>query len=272
MRANMSRLKSLFETCHQDRRLALLPYLTVGYPSLPEMLDLAPALAEAGADALELGIPFSDPVADGPTIQRSTYQALRNGVSPELCLEAAGKLSGTISIPLLFMTYLNPILRYGAERFLNDARDAGVDGVIIPDLPADESAGVSELCAGRGMDLIQFVAPTSSDSRLEVISSQSRGFIYCVSLTGVTGARARLSQTLPQFLARVRQHSSLPRVVGFGISRPEHVGALQNIAEGAIVASGLIDVIDRAGKGHSVAEAMKYVASMKAQTRSDSPG
>lgn len=268
----MSSLSGLFEACKEDRRLALLPYLTVGYPSLQATLDLAPALAEAGADALELGIPFSDPVADGPTIQRSTYQSLQNGVTPETCLEVAGRLSAIISTPLLFMTYLNPILRYGAERFLNSARDAGVAGVIIPDLPADESTGVSELCSDRNMDLIQFVAPTSSESRLEVISRQSRGFIYCVSLTGVTGARARLSQTLPEFLARVRRHSSLPRVVGFGISRPEHVAALQDIAEGAIVASGLIDVIDRAGKGQSVVEAKNYVARMKTETKSDAAG
>ena len=268
----MSSLSALFAACKEDCRLALLPYLTVGYPSVQATLDLAPALTEAGADAFELGIPFSDPVADGPTIQRSTYQALQNGVTPETCLEVAGRLSATISTPLLFMTYLNPILRYGAERFLDDARDAGVVGVIIPDLPADESSGVLELCSGRNMDLIQFVAPTSSESRLEAISRQARGFIYCVSLTGVTGARARLSQTLPDFLARVRRHSSLPRVVGFGISRPEHVAALQHNAEGAIVASGLIDVIDRAGKGQSVGEAKNYIAKMKAKTKSDAAG
>lgn len=268
----MNRLSGLFETCKEERRLALLPYLTVGYPSIQMTVDLASALAEAGADALELGIPFSDPVADGPTIQRSTFQALQNGVTPETCLEVACKVSATISTPLLFMTYLNPILRFGTERFLSSARDAGVAGVIIPDLPADESIEVSELCGGRDMDLIQFVAPTSSDSRLEVISRQSRGFIYCVSLTGVTGARARLSQTLPEFLARVRRHSSLPRVVGFGISRPEHVAALQHVAEGAIVASGLIDVIDRAGKGQSVAEAKSYVTKMRAETKFDSAG
>ncbi len=267
MQDNMSRLSGVFEACKEDRRLALLPYLTVGYPSLQATLDLAPALAEAGADALELGIPFSDPVADGPTIQRSTYQALQSGVTPETCLEVAGRLRAAISTPLLFMTYLNPILRYGAERFLNDARDAGVDGLIVPDLPAEESEGVSGLCGDRNLDLIQFMAPTSSESRLEVISSQSSGFIYCVSLTGVTGARARLSQTLPEFLSRVRRHSSLPRVVGFGISRPEHVAALHDIAEGAIVASGLIDVIDRADKGKAMIEATRYVAKMKAMTK-----
>ncbi len=267
----MSRLKELFTQTQAGGRLALMPYLTIGYPSRQATLDLIPALAAAGADAFELGIPFSDPLADGPTIQRSTYQALQSGITPAACLEIAGQLRSKVAVPLLLMGYLNPILRYGPERFVGEARAAGVDGLIVADLPVDEAADLAGLCRANGLDLIQFAAPTSTDQRLGKIGKQASGFIYCVSLSGVTGARAMMSKSLPEFLARVRRHSQLPRAVGFGISRPEHVAALHSLAEGAIVGSALIDVIERAKTGQVVEAASRYIRELAAAAGQPAP-
>jgi tryptophan synthase alpha chain len=241
----VSRLQSTFARLRAEGRLALIAYLTVGYPRL----ELTPALvrtaAEAGADAIELGIPFSDPLADGRTIQAASQHALKNGVTVARALETAKAAREQTEIPLLFMTYLNPILAYGLERFCRAAHDAGIDGLIVPDLPASESGDLRQAAETSDLDLVFFVSPTSREPAIEAACQAASGFIYCIAVTGVTGARAQLDPALLPLIGTVRRHTSLPVVVGFGISRPEHLKALQGEADGVIVASALLDAIAR---------------------------
>ncbi len=243
----MSRIADVLSRRHKDGQVALIAFLTVGYPDVEATLRLVPALAAGGADMVELGVPFSDPLAEGPTIQRSSHHALQRGVTPGACLEVAKQLRERgVAIPLLLMGYYNPILAYGIDRFARDAAAAGVDGLILVDLPPEEAAGVQTACADRGLDLIYLLAPTSSDERIALVASRASGFIYCVSLTGVTGARGEIAPGLREFLARVRAHTSLPLAVGFGISRREHVRAVGELgADAAVIGSAIIDLIDR---------------------------
>jgi len=231
----------------QQRRLGLLAYLTVGYPDVAATLRLVPALAAGGADMVELGVPFSDPLADGATIQRASHHALQQGVTPAACLDVVQQLRQRgLAIPLLLMGYYNPILAYGIEDFARDAAAAGADGLITVDLPPEEAAGVQTACAGRGLDLIYLLAPTSSDERIALVAARASGFIYCVSLTGVTGARGQLPSGLAKFLARVQRYTALPLAVGFGISRPHQVQTLARLgAQAAVIGSAIIDLIDR---------------------------
>lgn len=241
----MSRIAATFDRLRQQQRLALIAYLTVGYPRIDDTPSLVEAAAQSGADAIELGIPFSDPLADGRTIQAASQQALRGGVTVARSLEAARAARRKTDVPLLFMTYLNPILAYGLERFCRAASDAGVDGVIVPDLPPAESADLRRAAAMSRIDVVFFVAPTSSEAGIVAACQAATGFIYCIAVTGVTGARAQLDPALLPLIETVRRHTQLPIVVGFGISRPEHLAALQGKADGVIVASALLDAIAR---------------------------
>ncbi len=242
----MSRIASTFGRLRSQRRLALIAYLTVGYPRLDVTPSLVQAAAESGADAIELGIPFSDPLADGRTIQAASQLALKGGMTVALALEAAGAARKTTDVPLLFMTYLNPILAFGLDRFCRAASQAGVDGLIVPDLPPIESADLRRAADACHVDLVFFVAPTSSEAGIVAACRAATGFIYCIAVTGVTGARAELDPALLPLIETVRRHTSLPIVVGFGISRPEHLEALAGKADGVIVASALLDAIARA--------------------------
>jgi len=262
----MERIKTTFECTHQQGRIALIPYLPVGYPDLETTLALAPALAEAGADLFELGVPYSDPQADGATIQRATHQALQNGVTPRICLETAAAIRRTVDVPLLLMSYYNPICRFGNVAFCQAAAEAGVDGLIVPDLPPEEASDLLAAADAHRLDLIFLVAPTSTEERLRIVASEARGFIYCVSLSGVTGARAQLSSGLADYLARVRRFSDLPLAVGFGISHPEHVHEVARHADGAIVASALIDRLDALAPEERVAGVAAYVRQLAAAT------
>src|SRR5258708_13996168 len=237
----MSRITEAFERTRREGRIALMPYLVVGYPTIDSSLGLASALADAGADIFELGVPYSDPLADGATIQRATQVALPNGVTPALCLEVASRIRQATAVPIAMMSYYNPIARYGDERFIKDAARAGVDGLLVPDLPPDESEDFRDCARRNGLDLSYFVAPTSTDERLRLVGQVTTGFVYCVSLAGVTGARTTLSEGLPTYLDRVRRFVEVPLAVGFGISRPEHVRLVAEHADGAIVPSALID-------------------------------
>lgn len=252
----MSRIASVFSR----RRKALIAYLTVGYPSLDETLELVPRLAQAGCDMVELGIPFSDPLADGATIQRASYQALQQGVTPGSCLEVAARLRHTMDIPLLFMTYYNPILSYGLEDFCHQSFDAGVDGLIVPDLPPEEGGDLEETTAGHGLDLVYLLAPTSSEQRIDLVARHSRGFIYLVSLTGVTGARNSLPQDLEAFVRRVRQRASQPLCVGFGIASAEQARRVCQVADGAIVGSRIIQLLE---SENGRAAAIEFVRSLR---------
>lgn len=237
----MSRIAETFARLRAARRVALMPYLTVGFPERSSTLDLVPALEAAGADLFELGVPFSDPLADGATIQRATQRALENGVTLPFCLETvAGLRERGVRAPLLLMGYFNPLLRYGLPRACADLAAAGGDGWIIPDLPPEEAAGLHQAALAHDLDLIMFVAPTTPDARIAAIAQMARGFLYCVSLTGITGARQTMAADLSAFLARVRRCSDLPLVVGFGISSAAHVAQVAALADGAIVGSALL--------------------------------
>ena len=239
----MSRIAATFARLGTQHRLALIAYLTVGYPRLDVTPSLVEAAAESGADAIELGIPFSDPLADGRTIQAASQQALKGGMTVARALEAARAARKKTDVPLLFMTYLNPILAFGLERFCRAASEAGVDGLIVPDLPPTESADLRRAADASQIDLVFFVAPTSSEAGIAAACRAATGFIYCIAVTGVTGARAELDPALLPLIETARRHTRLPIVVGFGISRAEHLKALTGKADGVIVASALLDAI-----------------------------
>ena len=237
----MSRITSVFK---QAGHTALIPYITVGYPSIEATLKAVPLLASSGCDIIELGIPFSDPLADGVTIQKASFQALQSGVTPKVCLEVARQLSSEVDIPLVFMTYFNPIFSYGLEQFCRDCADSGIDGLIIPDVPPEEGAKLEASCQKRGLDLIYLLAPTSTEERIRLVAERSQGFIYLVSLTGVTGARNNLPTSLEAFVSKVSKAATQPLCVGFGISTAEQAGQVAGIADGVIVGSRIIQLME----------------------------
>jgi tryptophan synthase alpha chain len=236
-----------FEQARGEQRAALMPYYTLGYPTLASSQAIIEAVASAGADLVELGVPFSDPLADGPTIQRSTQTALENGANVAACLELAGRLrQGGVTQPLLLMGYYNPILAYGIERYCAEAARAGVAGFIVPDLPPEEAGELEAACQRHALALIFMLSPNSTPERIATVAARTHGFIYLVSLTGVTGARQALPDNLQEFIARVRQQARIPLAVGFGISDPEQARQVGNLADGVIVGSALINAVDRA--------------------------
>jgi len=244
--------------------VGLAAYITAGYPQLDSTPALVRALVEGGADFVELGVPFSDPLADGATIQRSSFQALENGVNLEHCLGVAASLrQDGVKVPLIFMGYYNPFLRYGLGRLAQACQEAGVDGLIVPDLPPEEAEELAGHCRASSMDLIFMLAPTSTEDRIARVCQMASGFVYCVSLTGVTGVRSRLSPTVAPFLARVRRHTNLPLAVGFGISTRGQVEEVSRLAEAAVVGSALIDLIDRTPPERRSAELAGFVRNLK---------
>lgn len=251
---------------------ALVPFVTVGYPDLETSEAIAEAIVESGADMLELGIPFSDPLADGPTIQKASFRALEHDVDVSVALGVLRRLrSRGVDAPLIFMGYLNPFIRYGFDRFIEEAADAGLDGVIVPDLPADEAAPFKTLCDQYGIYMIPLLAPTSSDRRIAQACKAANGFIYCVSLTGVTGARGELASGLSKLVGRIRCHTDLPVLVGFGVSSPEHVEAIGRYADGVVVASALIDAIDKSPEERVIQTVRGFVEGMKSAGAQEKP-
>jgi tryptophan synthase alpha chain len=242
----MSRMANVFG---KTKRKALIPYVTVGYPTIEATLEVVPLLAKNGADIVELGIPFSDPLADGVTIQRSSYSALQKGVNTNICLGVAKRLRNKVDIPLVFMTYYNPVFHYGLEEFCKAGKDSGIDGLIIPDLPPQEGADLEAVTKKQDLDLIYLLAPTSPEERIRLVGKRSRGFIYLVSVTGVTGARDRLPADLEAFVARVRKTARQPLCVGFGISTPQQAKQVAAIADGVIVGSRIIQLMEDGDMG-----------------------
>jgi len=258
----LSRIGALFGNDHA----ALMPYFPLGFPDAPTSLDVIVAMSEAGADAFEIGLSFSDPLADGPVIQRATQIALENGITTTKCLEMIAALrSRGVRQPFLLMGYYNPIFAYGLDRFVSDAAAAGADGFIVPDLPPEEAGDLDRLCRERNLGLIYFLAPTSTDARLKLVAERARGFIYLVSLTGVTGARTKLSDGLGSFIDRVRKTTATPLAIGFGVSTPEQAGEVSCMADGVIVGSRLVQIVDRAADKPQAAA--QFIRELKAGMR-----
>lgn len=260
----MSRVSAAFERVRAEGRAALMPYLTIGYPEKESAQVLVPALVEGGADLIELGIPFSDPLADGATIQASTQQALANGVTLRYCLETVrGLREQGIETPLALMGYYNPIYQMGLARFAAAAREAGADAVIVPDLPPEEAGPLDEALREQGLEYIYFLAPTSDAARLKLVAERARGFIYLVSLMGVTGAREALPPELPDFIQRVRAATggAVPLAVGFGIGTPDAARVVGALADGVIVGSALIKRV--AEPATAEAEARAFVGALR---------
>jgi tryptophan synthase alpha chain len=263
-----SRIAAAFERTRAEGRAALMPFITAGYPTLQRSAELLDALVAGGADLIEIGVPFSDPLADGATIQASSQRALEHGVTLRDALDLArGLRERGATTPVLLMGYTNPFYQYGLDRLGREAAEAGVDGFIIPDLPADESDEFREPLRAHGRDLIFLVAPTSTDRRLEDVAQRASGFIYCVSLTGVTGARNALPTDLTTYIGRVRAKTDLPLAIGFGISTPAQVAEASRLMDGVVVASALLNHIDRLPDAEQVAGAERFVRELAAATR-----
>ena len=241
----MNRIEKKFGELALEDETAFIPYITAGDPSLEATEALVERLAESGADMIELGVPYSDPLADGPTIQQASQRALQAGTDLDGIFNLVARLREKTEIPLILMGYYNSFYKYGFERIVAKAEEVGVDGLIIPDLPPEESEKLEELKEGEEGELatIFLLASTSDTGRIKLINQASRGFIYCVSLTGVTGARSELAPNLTEFLTRVRNYSELPLAVGFGISTPEQAAQVAKHAEGVVVGSAIIDRI-----------------------------
>jgi len=244
----VNRLERQLGAARSGGRRSLIVYLCAGDPDLAATERLVPALAEAGADVVELGVPFSDPLADGPTIQAASERALRSGTTLPGILELVTRLRRQgCEVPLVLMGYMNPIVRMGVEAFVGRSAEAGVDGFIVPDLPLEEAGALGEAAAARDVSLVLLAAPTTPPDRLRRIGARTRGFLYFVSLTGVTGARATLPADLPARLDAARAASTAPVAVGFGISTPEQARALAEHADGVVVGSALVAEIARSG-------------------------
>ena len=254
------RIARAFARSREEHRLALVVYLTVGYPDRAATASLAQSAVDAGADIIELGVPFSDPLADGTTVQRASDAALRNGVTLDDCIRDGATLARERDVPVLLMGYTNPFFQRGYGRLARELADAGIAGVIVPDMPSEESAELDATFRPAGLARIDLYAPTTPEERLAALLPRASGFVYCVSLTGVTGARAALGAEVGDLVARVRRHTTLPVAVGFGISAPEHVRALRGIADGVVVGSAAIEAVTRGG-----ADALRvFVASLRA--------
>ena len=260
----MSRISSVFKGLAERGQKALIAYVMAGDPSLDRTEEIVLALEEAGADLIELGIPFSDPVADGPTIQKASERALKGKTSLQQVLQRVGHLRGRTDIPLILMSYLNPILKMGISWFLEVAKVSQVDGVIVPDLPVEEGEAYVEEFRRAGIDLIFLAAPTTGPVRLKKIARLSSGFLYYVSLTGITGAALKEISDVQKRLATIKKIAPIPVAAGFGVSTPEEARALGKGADGVIVGSAIVKVIERYGESPElISHLQKYVGSLK---------
>ncbi len=272
----MTRIDKMFKKLRARNETALIPFITAGDPDIETSESLILEMASQGADLIELGMPFSDPLADGPTIQAASHRALLGGVNPQKVLDLVKRGRENTDVPLVLMGYYNPVLQYGLDRFASDASAAGVDGTIIPDLPLEEAEGWMKAAKKHGIDNIFLVAPNTPDERIKKIGKATRGFLYYVSVTGITGARKALPSELRDGLEKTKGLVKCPVAVGFGISKPEQVAMLSEHADGIIVGSAIVRIIQantvqqdnriKAGPG-LVKEVGKFVRSLKGATR-----
>jgi tryptophan synthase alpha chain len=255
-------LSSAFAAAGSEGRAALIPYVTSGHPSPDATAEVLRMLAEEGSDVIELGVPFSDPLADGPTIQRSSFEAIARGVDLRWTLDALARFRAAHDTPVVLFTYLNPVLRHGVDRFLADAAAAGAQGVLLTDLPVGSDPALEDAFAASPLDLIRLVAPTTRPERAREIARASRGFLYYVSRTGVTGARAELAAGLEREVAGLRAVTDVPVAVGFGISTPEQAAEVARVADGVVVGSALVETLGTGG----VEAARRFVADLRRAT------
>lgn len=252
-------IDNAFEITKSQKRAAFMPYFPIGYPDYATSLDVIQSFAESGADVIEIGIPFSDPIADGPTIQAASQIALQNGITLSHCIQAVRELRERgVTTPLVFMGYFNPFMAYGLEKLIADVKSAGVDGFIVPDLPADEADNFQPLIEEAQLGIAHFLAPTSSPERIRLTAEKARGFIYLAAITGITGSNALLPQNLLKKIAEIRLVASKPIGVGFGIKTPDHAREVGKIADGIFVGTALV----KAG-GESVEAAYTLAQSLR---------
>lgn len=263
----MSRIAATFERLRDERRTGLVTYTTAGDPDLARSGDVLVALDRAGADVLEVGVPFSDPLADGPVIQRAAERALAAGTTLSGVLELIGRVRPLVRAPIVLFTYANPVVRLGWEAFARRAADAGVDGALVLDLPLEESAPLRGSLDAAGLDTIFLLSPTTTAARIREAGRVGRGFLYGISRLGVTGARDAVAEGARELAERVRRETSLPLAIGFGLSRPEHVAEVGRWADAAVVGSALVDVVARHGVAPELADRVEaYVRWLKGQT------
>jgi tryptophan synthase alpha chain len=265
----MTRIKTAFDKMKHDRRKGFIPYVTAGDPSLEVTEQLILEMERNGADIIELGVPFSDPVADGPVIQRASERALANKVTIRDCLDLVRRVRTRSEIPIVLFTYLNPLLSLGSEELGKELATAGVDAVLGTDLVPEEAGHLRQTINSAGMDLIFLVAPTSSDERLKLVADASSGFIYAVSRTGVTGVRQTLSEAAADLVHRVRRFSELPIAVGFGVSTPKHVAEVWEHADAAVVGSRIVSEIERNIDNPSLVKEVGTLTRWLVSTRSE---
>jgi tryptophan synthase alpha chain len=253
---NPTRIAQKFAALRSTGEMGLVTYITAGDPTLAATEKFVLALAAAGADVIELGVPFSDPVADGPVIQRASERALRNGTTLASVLSLVKSLRAKTQVPLVLFSYYNPVLQMGLEKFAEAAKTAGADGALITDITPEEAADYRAAMAMHGLDTVFLAAPTSTDERLALISKSTSGFLYLISRTGVTGTKDQLADELPALARRVRRFTELPIAIGFGISLPGHVSLLGGLADAAVVGSALVEEIERAESVDAAAAAL----------------
>jgi len=261
------RIAELFARTRAEGRPAVIPFVPAGWPEFEATSEIVQAAIDGGADAIELGLPFSDPLADGATNQQAYYESLQQGTTPITVLDTVRSLRASgITIPIIIMGYVNPMTSYGPDRWVADAVEAGVDGLIIVDLPPNEAAELEVPAHEAGLHIIYLVAPTSTDQRLQLVADHASGFIYCVSLTGTTGARADLPEDLPDFIARVRAKTELPLAIGFGISERRHVEQVGALADAAIIGSAFVRTISDTPREGRAAAVREFVQRMTGRT------
>jgi len=245
----LTRISERFKRLRQQGKKAFIPYVMAGDPSLERTREVVLLFEECGADIVELGVPFSDPLADGPTIQRAAERALKNAVTLKKVVSLVRDLRQTTQIPLILMTYFNPVFKYGTEEFIRDAASAGVDGMIIPDLPPDEAGDFIRLSRKAPLDTIFLLAPTSTEDRIKKVSKASSGFIYYVSITGITGASLLFDGSMDLLISNIRKFTDKPVAVGFGVSTPDDAAAIAKISDGVIVGSAIVKTLHEKPEG-----------------------
>ncbi len=253
----MSRIKHAFEN-----KKAFIAFVTGGDPDLETTEALIPQMARAGADIIEIGIPFSDPIAEGVVIQQADERALRAQTTTDKLFDMVKRVRGQVDVPLVFMTYINPIYTYGTEKFMKKCAECGIDGVIVPDVPFEERQEIKEACDAQGVELISMIAPTSKE-RINMIAKEARGFLYCVSSLGVTGVRNNITSNIREMVRQVKKVSDIPCAVGFGISTPKQAREMAAVSDGAIVGSAIVKIIAKYGK-NCISPVCDYIREMKA--------